>query len=325
MNDEDELDSSAGSFSSRSSPRSFDMPGGALSSLSSLSSSSSGVIVRCSLLLVRLSSRLALLASCLSCGLSSGVSAVSDCYPFRSFRPIVVSFGSPLVRQVGRGDSVLRFCLGSPRSLLPVACRGGAVDVAGAVFLSWVLLVAAVSMASAVCVISVIPRSRCLPWVILSGWRVSLVLLLASLVVGCRHGLIVVGCCRRGSVSSSIVMARRRPALLALGCRRRSCLPRGFSSAVDRFVDRLAARPLASSCLSGDGTACGAGSVLSSRCRPCCLGCRPIDLARLPWVRLVLSVCFPAVSVSCGSVAVGMSGRGCFASVPVARAACLGG
>lgn len=237
MNDEDELDSSAGSFSSRSSPRSFDMPGGALSSLSSLSSSSSGVIVRCSLLLVRLSSRLALLASCLSCGLSSGVSAVSDCYPFRSFRPIVVSFGSPLVRQVGRGDGVLCLCLGSPRPLLSVACclpwlgRGCGV----AVFLSWVLLVAAVSMASAVYVISVVPVA-CRGLFYRSGVSRSPLLFASPLVVVVgRHGLIVIGRCRRGSVLSSVIVARRRPALLALECHRRSCSPHG-ASAVNRFA-----------------------------------------------------------------------------------------
>lgn len=43
-------------------------------------------------LLMRSSSRLALLALCLSCGLFSDASVVSACYPLRS---IVVSFGSP--------------------------------------------------------------------------------------------------------------------------------------------------------------------------------------------------------------------------------------
>ena len=113
MSDENELNIPAGLFSSRLSPRSFDMPGGASSSLSSS---------RCSWLLVRLSSRLALLAPCLSCDLSCGVLGWSACYPFR---PIVVLFGSPFVRQVWRGDGGLRLGLGSPRSLLSVACRGG--------------------------------------------------------------------------------------------------------------------------------------------------------------------------------------------------------
>lgn len=102
-------------------------------------------VVRCSWLLVRLLPRPVLLAPCLSCGRPRS-SVVSACYPFR---PIVVSFGSPLVRQVERGECGLRLGLGSLRLLLSVACRGRAVDVAGAVFLSWVLFVAAVSMASA--------------------------------------------------------------------------------------------------------------------------------------------------------------------------------
>lgn len=141
MSDEDELDKPGGSFSSRSSPRSFDMLGG---------TSSSSVVPW---FLVRSLSRPALLALCLSCGFSFGVSVVSACYPFR---PIVVSLASPFVRQVGRGGSDLRLGLCSPRSLLPVACRGGAVDVAGR-FLLCVLPFAAVSMASAGYVISVAP------------------------------------------------------------------------------------------------------------------------------------------------------------------------
>lgn len=63
-------------------------------------------------------------APCLSCGFSFGASVVPACY---SFRPVVVSFGSPFVRQVGRGGSVCvsvwvrlgRCCL-----LLAVAGRG---------------------------------------------------------------------------------------------------------------------------------------------------------------------------------------------------------
>lgn len=47
--------------------------------------------------------------------------------------------------------------------------------------------------------------------------------------------------------------------------------------------------------------------------------------ARLPLVVARLVCLLVPVSVSCGDVAVGMAGRGCFASVPVARAACLAG
>lgn len=208
---------SAAPFSSRPSLRSFDMWGGA----------SSSVIVRCSWLLVRLSSRPVLLASCLSLGLSSDASVVSACYPFR---PIVVSFGSPLVRQGRRGGGGLRLGLGSPRSLLPVACRGGVVGVAGW-FLLCVLLFAAVSMASAGGAISIAPVachwplsigsvlfSRVAPSFLLACPRrrslsaargvlaIACGLVLCVVPVACfapsswgRYGLIVVGCRRRGS------------------------------------------------------------------------------------------------------------------------------
>lgn len=162
---------------------------------------------------------------------------VPACYPFRSFRSIVVSFGSPFVRQVGRGDGGLRLCLGSPRSLLPVACRGGSWMRRGGVSL---VGLARCRRVDGVGCLRVFRRPRCLPWVILSDWRVSLVPVacFALVVIVCRHGLIVVGCCRRGSVSSSVVVARRRFVLLALGCRRHPCSPRG-ASAVDRLVDRV--------------------------------------------------------------------------------------
>lgn len=201
MSDENELDTTVGSFSSRPSPRSFDMLGGA----------SSSVIVRCSWILMRLSSRPVLLAPvslvrtflrclCHACLLSVPCS-------------IVVSFGSPLVRQVGRGVGGFL-----SRSLRHVACRGWAVSVAGR-FSSWVLLVAAVSITSAGGVVPVVP-------LLAAGHSIGLVCLVRpvacfAIVVVCRHGLIVIGCCRRGSVSSSGVVARRRPACLPSGGGRR--------------------------------------------------------------------------------------------------------
>lgn len=57
-----------------------------------------------------------------------------------------------------------------------------------------------------------------------------------------------------------------------------------------------------------------AGSLSSRAAR--CLMRRPLDSVRLPWGRLVLSVCLLAVSAPAGGgVAVGMAGRGCFSSV----------
>ena len=100
-------------FSSRSSPRSFDMRGGA---------SSCPLSSDAPLLLVRLSCRPALLASCPSCGLSSGASVVSACYPFR-FRSVLSSYRSALFLSLvslvacradgigGRGDFRRSRCL----------------------------------------------------------------------------------------------------------------------------------------------------------------------------------------------------------------------
>lgn len=96
---------------------------------------------------------------------------------------------------------------------------------------------------------------------------------LRSFVVRAARSLVIVRC-RRGSVSSSVVVARCRLVLLAIGCRRRSCSPRGVSSAVDRLVDRFAARLLVPSCLSGGGATGGAGSFSSRAAR--CLGCRSL-------------------------------------------------
>lgn len=116
MRNENELNNLAGSFSSRSLPHSFDMSGGALS----LPSSSSGVVAR---LLV--ASCAVVVLPCLACFVSL-VRAFLRCLRRvcllsvpASFRPVVVSFGSPFVRQVGRGDGGLR--LGRCVMLLAVA------------------------------------------------------------------------------------------------------------------------------------------------------------------------------------------------------------
>lgn len=294
-------------MASRLPPRLIDTTGGA----------SSSVIVRCSWLLVRLSSRPVLLASCLSCGLSSGASAVPACYPFLPFSSIVVSFGFLLVRQVGWGGGGLRLGLGSPRSLLPVACRGGAVDVAGR-FLLCVLLFC--RRVDGIGWLRDFRHHRCLLWVLLSGW----------LLLAChrRHSgsaargvfAIVCGlalcrpCCllrprRRGSlwadchrVLSSwfrLVVGRRvSPSRLACprGCHQ-PCLPRG-AFAVDRFVDRFAASRPVLLAVRRDGLA---GRVLSRPVRIvawCFALLSPLSLV-MAW-RLVLSVCLLAVSVSCG-------------------------
>lgn len=276
MGDENELNTSAGAFSSRLSSRSFDMPGGALSSVArGLFSSLLVPLPVVPWFLVQLLPCPALLASCLSCGRPSCVSDWFACYPFRS---IVVSFGSPLVRQVVRGDSVLRFCLGSPRSLLPVACRGGAVDVAGAVPL---VGLARCHRVDGVCRRRDFRRSRCLPWAFLSVWCVSLVPVVCF-APRCRRVLswadrrrvlsswlrLVVG--RRGSspfspcLPSGVVVIRVRPVghpplIVSLIV---------FDRLVDRFAARLVARSLVPSCLSCGGAANEAGSFSS---RAACL------------------------------------------------------
>lgn len=186
---------------------------------------SSDVIVRCSCPVASLVvSRLALLASCLSCGLSSGVSVVSACYPFRSFRPIVVSLGSPLVRQGRRGECGLRVGLCSTRSLLPVACRGLAVDVAVAVF-SLVGLARCRRVDGVGCLRD-FRCPRCLPWAFLSVWCVSLVPV-ACFAPRCRRGSSWADCHRVLSSWLRLVVVgercRRRLVLLVLGCRRHQC------------------------------------------------------------------------------------------------------
>lgn len=204
-------------------------------------------VVRCSWLLVRLPSLPVLLASCLSCGFSSGASAVPACYPFR---PVVVSFGSPLVRQGRRGGGGLRLGMGSSRSLLPVACRGGAVDVAGR-FLLCVLLFAAVSMASAGCVISVAP--------VACRWPLSIGSVLFSRVVPS----FLLACPRRRSLPAA-------RGVLAVACglalRHHRCLLRPVAVVWSSWADRRRLSWLAApSCLSEGGEA----YVPSSRAARC--------------------------------------------------------
>lgn len=175
---------------------------------------------------------------------------------------VVVSLVSPLVRQVGRGEYGLRLGLGSPR----VACclllaAAGPWDVAGR-FLSWVLLFAAVSMASA---------GGCgfrRASLLAVGLSIGLAYLARVVPVAClpsssscRHGLIVIGCRRRGSGSSSVVVVRRRLACPRGGASS-SALPRGrFRLPSSRLVVRAVARlvvPSAPPVLSWGGAVGGA-------------------------------------------------------------------
>lgn len=212
----------------------------------------------CSLLLVRLLPRHVLLASVVSrAGFSRSIWRF--CLLSVPLYRRIAWLPARSTRRTGRIRVAFRFGFAS----VAVACclPWLAVDVAG----GGVSLVglARCRRVDGVGCLRDFRRPRCLPWVILSDWRVSLVPVacFALVVVGCRHGLIVVGCCRRGFVSSSVVVARRRFALLALGCRRHSCSPRE-TSAVDRLVDRFTARLLSPSCLSCGGTTGVAGSLV---------------------------------------------------------------
>lgn len=147
-------------------------------------------------------------------------------------------------------------------------------------------------------------RSCCLPWAFLSVWCVSLAPVACfALVVVVGRRLIVIGCCRRGSASSSwvsVVVVSPHPACPRVSSS--SVLARGASAVdhlIDRLVDRFAARLLALSCLSCGVAAGGAGS-LSSRCVIRCLGCRSLGSVRLPWVAVRLVCLLIPVSVSCG-------------------------
>lgn len=100
-----------------------------------------------------------LLASCPSCPLIAS-RPVSHAVPL----PVSLLFViSPRLATRRAGRFGLRLGLGSPRSLLPVACRGGAWDAAER-FLSWMLLVVVVSMVSVGGVISVVPVACRVPF-----------------------------------------------------------------------------------------------------------------------------------------------------------------
>lgn len=248
---------SACPFSSRPSPRSFDMLGGALSSLSSAC-----VVVCCSWLVlfracpivrglvasraVVASFLLCLLRACLSCRCFSLFLRRVVCLLI-PFCPIVVSLGSPLLRQVGRGG--LR--LGRGSSWVAAACClpwrgrgcGGAVRFPSLLACPW-------SPVDGVVVISVV--SVACRW---SCSRVGVSRSFRPILVACLFGAfslspaVVVPCllrsCRRGSswavrrlVSSSwflLVVGRRCPSSSRFACRRRSsspCLPSVASSVV---------------------------------------------------------------------------------------------
>ena len=117
---------------------------------------------------------------------------------------------------------------------------------------------------------------------------------------------------------SSVAVARRRPVLLALGCRLSSVLapwlfrPSSFVSSSARLV----IRSLAPSCLSSGGEAC-VSSSLAARCSAC-----------VPWFRLFPAagrlvpclsflLAFPS-RLSCGGATVVEDGR-----LGSGRAACL--
>lgn len=83
-------------------------------------------------------------------------SVVSACYPFRPFCPIVVSLGSPQLDKCGGANTgCVSVWVRLGRCCLLLAVAGPLMWLGR--FLSWVLLVVAVSMASAVCVIYVVP------------------------------------------------------------------------------------------------------------------------------------------------------------------------
>lgn len=169
-----------GSFSSRSSPRSFDMLGGA----ASLPSSSDVVsVVRCSWLVFfracpvarsPVASRAVVASSCLACSVS-----LVRASPFLR---LVCLLSVPLYRRIARLPdrstsgagrwrvaSRLGFALITVACCLPWRCRGcggGGVSLVG---------LARCRRVDGVGGLRDFRRLRCLLWVILSGWRVSLV------------------------------------------------------------------------------------------------------------------------------------------------------
>ena len=197
MSDENELDTSAGPFSSRLSPRSFDMPGGAASL-----PSSSGVVAR-----LFVASRAVVVSPCLAC-LRASRAGFPPASP-----PCLLAIRSALssYRLAPRSSDKWG---GANTGCVSVLVRLGRRCLLLAVAWSWmwrggfpllVLLVAAVSMASVGGVIFVVPVA-CRGPSYRSGVSCSPLLLASPLVavVG-RHGLIVIWCCRRGSASSSWV------------------------------------------------------------------------------------------------------------------------
>ena len=250
---------------------------------------------------------------CLSCGCSSGASVVSACYPFRvlsSYRSAPRSFDNG-----GGGGGGLRLSPGSPRSLLPVACRGGAVDVAGR-FLSGA---ARCRRVDGVGWLRDFRRFRCLSLVILSGWRVSLVPSRCLLRSRCRRGSSWADCHLVLPSWLRLVVGHYGPSSSRLACPRMS-LSSVFApcaaSAVDRFVDRSAAsRPVL---LVGEAGRLAVRALSSRAAR--CLGVVLLStLAPVMVWRLVLSACLLAVSVSCGGVAAveeGQLGNWCAACLP---------
>lgn len=124
-------------------------------------------------------------------------------------------------------------------------------------------------------------RPRCLPWVILSGWRVSLVPVacFALVVVVDRHGLIVIGCCRRGSASSSwagVVVVSPYPACLRVSSSS-VFAPWGLPPLIVSLIVSLLVFSPRLACRAAGRRA---GRVLSPSRAARCLGCRPLGSAR---------------------------------------------
>lgn len=175
MSDGNELDNSAGLFSSRPSPRSFDMPGGAVAL------PSSDVVVRC-LWFRSFSCGCCLALSCLlpaSCADASPPVPPSCLLAIRSARFALSSYRSAPRSFDKWGGAV---CV----SVL--VCPGGRCRLLLAVLVAWMWLGGfsrgscsspAVSMVSAGGVISVVPVAC---RIILSGWSVSLVPVPSSLL-----------------------------------------------------------------------------------------------------------------------------------------------
>lgn len=136
----------------------------------------------------------------------------------------------------------------------------------------------------------------------------------ALVVIVCRHGLIVIGCCRRGSASSSCVSV-----VVVI-----SVSPVGRPPLIISLIVSLIVSPfvLSSRLACREAVRLGVAGSLSSRAARC-LGCRSLGSVRLPWWRLVLSVCLLTASVFCGGGALAWRVVAALPPSPVARAACL--